>query len=116
MDLFDYQAQKTSSAARPLADRMRPQHLDAFVGQGHIVGPGTLLRNAILNDRIFSMLFWGPPGCGKTTLARIISQETHSHFIHFSAVLAGVKQIRSVIEEAQAQIRMFQKRTIFVCG
>jgi putative ATPase len=112
LDLFDYQAQKTSSVAQPLADRMRPQDLEAFVGQRHIVGPGTILHNAIENDRIFSMLFWGPPGCGKTTLARIISGETESHFIHFSAVLSGVKQIRSVIEEAQSQLRMRQKRTI----
>ncbi len=112
MDLFDFQARQTTSGFRPLAERMRPNRLAAFVGQRHIVGPGSILYHAIENDRIFSMLFWGPPGCGKTTLARIISNETDSHFVHFSAVLAGIKQIRSVIEDAQKQLHVYQRRTI----
>jgi len=112
MDLFDYHAQQTPGASRPLADRMRPKTLPDFVGQRHVVAEGTLIHNAVESDRIFSMLFWGPPGCGKTTLARIIARETRSHFVSFSAVLSGIKQIRSVIEEAEHQRKFFQKRTL----
>ena len=112
MDLFDYNEQKSLETSRPLADRMRPRTLAEFVGQAHAVGKGTLIRNAIENDRIFSMIFWGPPGCGKTTLARIMARETRSHFVAFSAVLSGVKQIRAVIDEARHQRKFFQKRTL----
>jgi putative ATPase len=112
LDLFDYQAKKDTDATRPLAERMRPRYLQEFIGQAHMIGPGTLLRSAIENDRVFSMILWGPPGCGKTTLAMIISRETKSHYVHFSAVLSGVKQIRSVIDEAREQLRMHRKRTI----
>jgi len=112
MDLFDYHAQKAAEAGRPLAERMRPRSLDEFIGQSHVVGEGTLIRNAIEQDRIFSMILWGPPGCGKTTLARIIATETRSYFVHFSAVLSGVKEIRAVIAEAQNQQKLYRKRTI----
>lgn len=112
MDLFEYQAKKTARQAMPLAERMRPVHLDEFTGQAHVVGRGTLVRSAIENDRIFSMILWGPPGCGKTTLARIMAGETSSHFVQFSAVLAGVRQIRSVIGEARDQQKMYRKKTI----
>jgi putative ATPase len=112
MDIFDYHAVKAADAGRPLAERMRPVNLDAFVGQSHVVGQGTLIRNAIEQDRIFSMILWGPPGCGKTTLARIIAADTRSHFVHFSAVLSGVKEIRAVIAEAQNQQKLYRKRTI----
>ena len=91
MDIFDYHAQKDLDAARPLAERMRPRRLAEFIGQAHVVGPGSLVRMAVEQDRVFSMILWGPPGCGKTTLARIIAGETRSHFVHFSAVLSGVK-------------------------
>ncbi len=91
---------------------MRPVNLDEFVGQKHAVGPGTLIRHAIEQDRIFSMILWGPPGCGKTTLARILAAETSSYFIQFSAVLSGIKQIRSVIEEAGNQQSLYRKRTV----
>jgi len=110
--LFEYHAQKSARASRPLADRMRPKNLDEFVGQTHAVGKGTLIRHAIEQDRIFSMILWGPPGCGKTTLARIFSVETSCHFTHFSAVLSGVKDIRSVIKDAKNQQKLFQKRTV----
>ncbi len=112
MDLFEHRAQKAAEASRPLAERMRPKDLSEFVGQTHVVDKGTLIHNAIEKDRIFSMILWGPPGCGKTTLARIIANETRSHFVQFSAVLSGVKQIRSVIEEAKNQQISFGKKTI----
>jgi len=112
LDLFDIETSKEEEIARPLADRIRPRSLDEFMGQVHIVGEGSVLREAIAGDRVFSMILWGPPGCGKTTLARIISRETRSHFVHFSAVLAGVKQIRAVIDEAKEMRRMHRKRTI----
>jgi putative ATPase len=112
MDIFDYHAQKASDAARPLAERMRPRDLDEFVGQRHAVAEGGILRTAIEQDRIFSMIFWGPPGCGKTTLARIMASATRSFFVHFSAVLSGVKEIRGVIAEAHNQQKLYRKRTI----
>lgn len=97
---------------RPLADRMRPGSLDDFKGQDRIVGPDSLLRRAIAEDNLFSLIFWGPPGSGKTTLARIIAHETKSHFEAISAVLSGVKEIKATIEEAKAQLRYHGKRTI----
>jgi len=112
MDLFEYSAQKNAGASRPLADRMRPRNLDEFFGQGHAVGEGTLIRRAIQKDRIFSMILWGPPGCGKTTLAGILASRTNCHFVHFSAVLSGIKEIRSVIEDAKNQQTLFRKRTV----
>jgi putative ATPase len=112
MDIFDYHAKKAADSGRPLAERMRPGNLDQFVGQLEVVGQGTLIRNAVEQDQIFSMILWGPPGCGKTTLSRIIAAETRSHFLHFSAVLSGVKEIRAVIAEAQNQQKLYRKQTI----
>ena len=112
MDIFDYHAQKAAESSRPLAERMRPRNIGEFIGQDDVVSAGSLIRHAIEEDRIFSMIFWGPPGCGKTTLARIIAGETRSHFVHFSAVLSGVKEIRAVIEEARNQQKIHRKRTI----
>jgi len=112
MDIFDYHAQKAAESGRPLAERMRPRNIGEFVGQDHAVGKGSLIRHAIEEDRIFSMILWGPPGCGKTTLARIIAGETRSYFVHFSAVLSGVKEIRAVIAEARNQLQIRRKRTI----
>lgn len=97
----------------PLADRMRPTSLDTFVGQEDLVGTGKILRTVIQQDRIPSMIFWGPPGSGKTTLARIIANITNSNFVQLSAVLAGVKDIRDTVEQAKESLRMLDhKRTI----
>jgi len=112
MDLFDQQADAAAEQQRPLADRLRPRRLADLYGQLAVTGPGSLIRHAIETDRIFSMILWGPPGCGKTTLARILARETRSHFVQFSAVLSGVKEIRDVIAQAQVQKRLHGKKTV----
>jgi putative ATPase len=93
----------TPAAHQPLAERMRPRTLDEFIGQGKLLGPGKPLRVQIENDNLGSMLFWGPPGCGKTTLARLIARLTRSEFISFSAVLTGIKEIKEVMAVAERQ-------------
>ena len=110
MDLFYQQEKKRDN--RPLADRMRPRTLEEYVGQSHLLGKNSLLRRAIEEDNLFSMIFWGPPGSGKTTLAHIIAHETKFYFTSFSAVLSGVKEIRTVVDEAKRQWRDQQKKTI----
>ncbi len=111
MDLFDQVEQQMAKTARPLAERMRPKTLETFVGQTHLLGKDSLLRQAIKEDQLFSVIFWGPPGSGKTTLARIMAKETKSNFESFSAVLSGVKEIRRVIDRATIARRHHQKRT-----
>jgi len=110
VDLFDQQDARNDN--RPLADRMRPRNLDEYVGQDHLLGADSLLRRAVQEDRLFSVIFWGPPGSGKTTLARILAGETKSHFVSFSAVLSGVKEIRAVVDEAAEQWRLHRRRTL----
>jgi putative ATPase len=110
MDLFEQEQKGTDQ--RPLADRMRPRTLDEYIGQAHLTGKDGLLSRAVKEDQLFSLIFWGPPGSGKTTLARLIAQDTKSHFTSFSAVLSGVKEIRAVIDEANDQRRYHQKKTI----
>ena len=112
MDLFEYSAKESTKMSRPLAERMRPQKLGAFVGQAHLLGKNRLIRKAMEADRIFSMILWGPPGCGKTTLAKLIAGKTQSYFLHFSAVLSGVKEIRSVVKIAKDQLAVYKERTI----
>src|SRR3989475_10964951 len=87
--------------SRPLADRMRPRTLDEYVGQEHLIAPGKPLRAQIERDDIGSLIFWGPPGTGKTTLAKIIASMTRAEFIEFSAVLSGIKEIKQVMAEAE---------------
>ena len=96
---------------RPLADRMRPRDLDEFAGQEHILGPGKPLRVQIERDDTGSILFWGPPGVGKTTLAQIIAHRTQAEFVEFSAVLTGIKEIKQVMSDAE-KARNFGTRTI----
>lgn len=112
MDLFDYQAKQARQEHQPLAEKLRPRTLAEFVGQDHLVGPEGLVRRAVENDRIFSMILWGPPGCGKTTLARIVARDTRCRFHHFSAVLSGVREIRAVIDDARQDLKLHRKRTI----
>lgn len=112
MNLFEYHSEAESRGSRPLAERMRPGELSDFIGQEDVVGEGSLIRHGVENDRIFSMILWGPPGCGKTTLAGIITAKTRCHVVQFSAVLSGVKDIRAVIEEAKKQRQLHQRRTV----
>jgi putative ATPase len=114
MSLFDEEpaALPASSAPAPLAERMRPRTLDEFVGQEALIGAGRPLRRAIEQDRLQSIILWGPPGTGKTTLARLIATVTRAHFISFSAVLAGIKEIRAVMAEAEEARRRLGRRTI----
>ena len=109
MDLFDFN--NNEEKARPLADRMRPSTLDEFIGQSHIVAEGSLLRRAIRLDRLGSCIFWGPPGCGKTTLAHIIASTTHGNFIKLNAVQSGVADVKRAVEEAKNALKMYGRRT-----
>jgi len=111
MDLFSY-SRESDPSGRLLADRMRPTTLDEYIGQEHIVGPGKLLRRAIEADQVSSILLYGPPGCGKTTLAHIISHHTQAEFVRLNAVDASVKDVREVIEKAQNDKAFYGTKTI----
>ena len=104
-DLFTMAMEKKPDAAAPLADRMRARTLDEFIGQKHIVGEGRLLRRAIQADRLTSCIFYGPPGCGKTTLASVIAETTHGAFVKMNAVTSGVPDVRKVLEESEDRRR-----------
>ncbi len=101
-----------ADASAPLAERMRPKTIKEYIGQSHLLTPGSLLRRSIEEDKLFSMIFWGPPGSGKTTLARILANETKAHFVSFSAVLSGVKEIRLVIDDARKRWEIKKEKTI----
>ena len=109
MDLFDFN--RNEETARPLAERMRANSLEEFIGQSHIVAEGSLLRRAISADRLGSCIFWGPPGSGKTTLANIIALRTNGEFIKLNAVNAGVSDVKKAVETARDNLKMFNKRT-----
>ena len=109
MSLFD-----DREVYNPLASRLRPDDLDGFVGQEHLLGKGKILRQLIEQDKIPSMIFWGPPGVGKTTLAGIIAHKTHAEFINFSAVTSGIKEIKEVMAQAENSRRMGIKTVVFV--
>ncbi|MBX3052327.1 MAG: AAA family ATPase [Caldilineaceae bacterium] len=112
MNLFEQARKERMESDAPLAARMRPRVLDDFVGQEAIVGPGRLLRRAIQADQLSSLIFYGPPGTGKTTLAQVIANTTAAHFIALNAVLAGVKDIRAAIDQAQERLALHNQRTI----
>ncbi len=112
MDLFEQAGEKDSQRRAPLAERMRPQTLEEFVGQEHLTGPGRFLRRAIEADQVPSLIFWGPPGTGKTTLAKIIANATGAHFTSVSAVLVGVKDIREIVAAAQERWNLQRRRSI----
>lgn len=109
MSLFDFQEE-----AAPLASRMRPKNLDEFAGQSHLIGEGCILRRLIEQDKISSMIFWGPPGVGKTTLASIIAEKTHADFVNFSAVTSGIKEIKEVMAKAEIARKSGLKTLVFV--
>src|SRR5215218_5972622 len=111
MDLFDSVRADNRTAARPLAARMRPRTLDEYVGQEHFLGPGKLLRRMLLADRLNSLIFYGPPGCGKTALAHVIANQTKSRFKPLNATSAGIKEVRELLAEARAHLEDNGERT-----
>lgn len=114
-DLFGHPERVHEPPARPsipLAERIRPKTLNEFVGQGHLLGPGKPLANAVTSRRVTSMILWGPPGCGKTTLARLLAASVNADYVELSAVDSGVKEVRSVIDRASKNLRHFKKQTI----
>jgi len=116
MELFEAARKKTEERREfvPLADRIRPDRLEDFIGQEHLLGPGRFLRSLVEKDQLQALILWGPPGTGKTTLANIIARSTRSHFLAFSAVLSGVKEIRQVIQEAEEQKPRGRRTILFV--
>ena len=108
LSLFDNRGQTA-----PLASRLRPDNLDEYAGQQHLIGPGKILRQLIEKDQISPMIFWGPPGVGKTTLARIIAKRTKAEFVEFSAVTSGIKEVKEVMQQAEENRRMGIRTLLF---
>jgi len=114
VSLFDVTPESAGDSKRPLADRLRPERLEDFVGQEHILGPGKPLRRQIETDTLGSIILWGPPGVGKTTLARLVAKLTRCQFIPFSAVLSGIKEIKVVMADAEKYRRMGHRTIVFI--
>jgi putative ATPase len=112
LDLFDKAAERDSAQNAPLAERMRPQELEEILGQDHLLAQGRLLKQAIERDQILSLILWGPPGSGKTTLARVVAKHTRSEFVPFSAVLGGVKEVREIVAAAETRWKERRVRTV----
>ncbi len=108
LSLFDDRKQSA-----PLASRLRPESLEEYVGQRHLIGRGKILRRLIETDQVSSMIFWGPPGVGKTTLARIIAKQTQAEFVEFSAVTSGIKEVKAVMSQAEQNRRMGIRTVLF---
>ncbi len=113
-DLFTHSAAKAAGTKAPLAERMRPRTLDEYVGQTRLLGPGRLLQQISARQTLPSLILWGPPGCGKTTLAHLLAQTVRAPFAAFSAVLSGVKELRQILDEAQEQRRLHGKATVLL--
>src|SRR5947207_5203649 len=111
-DLFHETHEANLSKAQPLAARMRPRTLEEFVGQEHFIGPGKLLRRLLQADRLGSVIFFGPPGSGKTALAHVIAQQTKCRFRPLNAVAAGIKEVREILEQARRDLEEAGQRTI----
>jgi putative ATPase len=111
-NLFTAAAERKRAANAPLAERMRPRTLDEFVGQEHLLGPGRLLRQMVESRTLHSLVFWGPPGSGKTTLARLLAEAGEAHWASFSAVLAGVKDVRAAVDDARKRFELDGKKTV----
>ncbi|MBR3147478.1 MAG: replication-associated recombination protein A [Eubacterium sp.] len=114
MDINEQITIGTGKVPQPLAARLRPQTIDEMVGQQHLLGPGKVLRRIIEQDRVSSMIFWGPPGIGKTTLANVIANQTKARFINFSAVTSGIKEIKTVMQEAETSLKFGEKTILFI--
>lgn len=110
--LFEHAEQSAAGPSTPLSERLRPRRIEEVVGQAHLLSPGSLLERAIRADRVPSMILWGPPGTGKTTLAHVIAHETRARFVMFNAVMGGVPELRKIFEEATEQKTLYERRTL----